>query len=195
MAIKLVLNLVGMVSLRDYERVANRENSADLHVQDIATVGRLLTAFEDEPLSEIVQRLAIRGINKLPVVSRDEPRRVVGTIRRSDIVKAYNVALARRRQDKSEPDVEKLPVQSNQQMCFMDIEITPESPAAQQTLAAVAPKLPYECVVVSVRRQGAMLVPHGNTILQPDDVLSVFVRRADEEQLRRCFSAVSPKHA
>ncbi|MCB8927954.1 MAG: chloride channel protein [Ardenticatenaceae bacterium] len=189
------LNLVGMVSLRDYERVANRENSADLHVQDIATVGRLLTAFEDEPLSEIVQRLAIRGINKLPVVSREEPRRVVGTIRRSDIVKAYNVALARRRQDKSEPDVEKLPVQSNQQMCFMDIEITPESPAAQQTLAAVAPKLPYECVVVSVRRQGAMLVPHGNTILQPDDVLSVFVRRSDEEQLRRCFSAVSPKHA
>lgn len=185
------LNLVGMVSLRDYERVANRENHEDMHVQDIATVGRLLTAFEDEPLSEIVQRLAVRGINKLPVVTRANPHRVVGAIRRSDIVKAYNVAIARRRKGEPEPDIEKLRFQSTPQMCFMDIEITPESPAAKKTLASVAPQLPYECVVVSVRRQGSLLVPHGNTVLQPNDVLSVFVRRSDEAQLRDCFLAAS----
>ena len=182
------LNLVGMVSLRDYERVANRENIADLCVHDIATVGRLLTAYEDEPLSEVVQRLAVRGINKLPVVTRAEPRRVVGAIRRGDIVKAYNVALTRRREGEPTGDIEKLPILPNQKMCFLDIAITPESPAAHKSLAALAPKLPYECVVVSVRRQGGLLVPHGDTILRPDDVLNVFVRRADEVQLRDCFS-------
>ncbi|MCA9945074.1 MAG: chloride channel protein [Anaerolineales bacterium] len=180
------LNLVGMVSLRDYERVAARENSASLHVRDIATLGRLLTAYEDEPLSEVVQRLAVRGINKLPVVSRSAPQRVVGAIRRGDIVKAYNVAMARRREN--EPDIEKLPVLPNPQMCFLDIAITPESKVANKTLAAVAPLLPYECVVVSVRRQGVLLVPHGDTVLQPDDILNVFVRRADEGQLRNCFA-------
>ena len=183
------LNLVGMVSLRDYERVANRENSAELCVRDIATVGRLLTAYEDEPLSEIVQRLAVRGINKLPVVSRSNPRRVVGAIRRSDIVKAYNVALARRRDDDPANDIEKLPVVPHPQMCFLDMVITPESPAAHKTLAALAPALPYECVVVSVRRQGVLLVPHGDTVLLPEDVLNVFVRRTDEAQLRDCFYA------
>lgn len=185
------LNLVGMVSLRDYERSANRENSAALRVRDICTVGRLLTAFEDEPLSEVVQRLAVRGINKIPVVSRAAPQRVVGTIRRSDIVKAYNVALARRRE--GEPEIEKLPALPNPQMCFLDIAITPESPAVHKTLASLAPRLPYECVVVSVRRQGALLVPHGNTVLQSGDVLNVFVRRADEMQLRNCFAEPKPE--
>ncbi|GJM41376.1 MAG: chloride channel protein [Ardenticatenaceae bacterium] len=181
------LQLVGMVSLRDYERVANRENRAELHVSDIATMGRLLTAFEDEPLSDAIQRLAIRGINKMPVVTRDAPTRVVGTIRRRDIVKAYNIALARRKD--SDSLIEKLPVQPNPQMCFLDITITVESPAVNKTLASIAPNLPYECVVVSVRREEGLLVPHGNTVLQPGDVLNVFVRRADEKQLRDCFFA------
>ncbi|MCB8977652.1 MAG: chloride channel protein [Ardenticatenaceae bacterium] len=187
------LNLVGMVSLRDYERVANQESSAALRVRDIATLGRLLTAYEDEPLSEVVQRLAVRGINKLPVVTRAEPKRVVGAIRRADIVKAYNVALARRREN--EPDVERLPTLPNPQMCFLDIAITKESRVANKTLAAIAPNLPYECVVVSVRRQGVLLVPHGDTVLRPDDVLNVFVRRADEEQLRTCFQAAKEQLA
>lgn len=187
------LNLVGMVSLRDYERVADKESSAILRVRDIATVGRLLTAYEDEPLSEVVQRLAVRGINKLPVVTRAEPKRVVGAIRRADIVKAYNVALARRREN--EPDVERLPASPNPQMCFLDIAITQESRAAHKTLAAIAPNLPYECVVVSVRRQGVLLVPHGDTVLRPDDVLNVFVRRADEAQLRTCFQAAKAQVA
>lgn len=181
------LNLVGMVSLRDYERVADRENLATMQVRDIATVGRLLTAYEDEPLSDIVQRLAVRGINKMPVVSRTAPRRVVGAIRRADIVKAYNVAVARRRED--EPDVERLPVLPSPQMCFLDIAISPESKVVHQTLASIASQLPYECIVVSVRRQGVLLVPHGDTVLQPDDILNVFVRRADEAQLRGCFEA------
>lgn len=179
------LNLVGMVSLRDYERVAARDNSADLKVRDIATLGRLLTAYEDEPLSEVVQRLAVRGINKLPVVARSSPSRVVGAIRRGDIVKAYNVAMTHRRE--GEPDIEKLPVLPNPQMCFLDVEITPESRVAHKTVASIAPQLPYECVVVSVRRQGSLLVPHGDTVLQPGDVLNVFVRRADEVQLRNCL--------
>ena len=182
------LNLVGMVSLRDYERVRNQPNNAELRVRDIATLGRLLIAYDDEPLSEIVQRLAVRGINKLPVVSRADPKRVVGAIRRGDIVKAYNVALTRRTED--EPDIEKLPVLPNPQMCFLDIEITAESRAAHKTVASIAPELPYECVVVSVRRQGVLLVPHGDTILQPGDGLNVFVRRADEVQLRNCLCGV-----
>ena len=113
---------------------------------------------------------------------------MVGAILRGDIVKAYNVALARRREVEQTSDVEKLPVLPNQTMCFLDVAITPESPAAHKSLAALASTLPYECVVVSVRRQGALLVPHGNTVLRPDDVLNVFVRRADEAQLRSCFS-------
>ena len=185
------LNLVGMVSLRDYERASNQKEISELHVRDIATMGRLLTAYEDEPLSEIVQRLAVRGINKLPVVSRAAPRRVVGAIRRADIVKAYNVAMARRQ--KEEPEVEKLPVQPHPQMAFLDVVIAPDSRAANKTLASLASMLPYECVVVSVRRQGVLLVPHGNTVLQPDDVLNVFVRRSDEAQLQNCFMAVKPQ--
>ncbi|WP_420628731.1 chloride channel protein [Candidatus Leptofilum sp.] len=182
-----VLNLMGMVSLRDYERAVNQENGIELRVRDIATMGRLLIAYDDEPLSEVVRRLAVRGINKLPVVSHANPKRVVGAIRREDIVKAYNIALARRTED--EPNIEKLAALPNSQMFFLDIEITLMSHAAHKTVAEIAPELPYECVVVSVRREEGLLVPHGNTVLQPGDVLNVFVRRADEKQLLDCFFA------
>ncbi|VAW41857.1 hypothetical protein MNBD_CHLOROFLEXI01-3257, partial [hydrothermal vent metagenome] len=182
------LNLVGMVSLRDYERAANAPNFDALRVGDIATLGRLMIAYADEPLSEVIQRLAVRGINKMPVVARNAPKRVIGVIRRRDIVKAYNIALARRKND--EPDVEKQPVSPNSQMVFLDVEIMPNSKIIHKTVAEIAPELPYECVLVSVRRQGVLLVPHGDTVILPNDMLNVFLRRTDEEQLRACLGMV-----
>lgn len=179
------LRLVGMVSIRDYDRGAQQNDSQKWLVRDIATMGRLLIAYEDEPLSDVIQRLAVRGINKMPVVTRENPHRVTGVIRRSDIVKAYNVALARR--SKNNIEVEKLPAAPGPKMKFVEIEITPDSQAANCPLVSLAPQLPYDCVVVSVRRQGHLLVPHGDTVLLPGDILTVFVRRLEENQVHQCL--------
>ncbi|HEX6383967.1 MAG TPA: chloride channel protein, partial [Anaerolineae bacterium] len=157
--------LVGMVSLRDYEGGLERPDAEQLTVQDVATLGRLLIAYEDEPLSDAIQRLAVRGVSKMPVVTRERPDKVVGVIRRSDILRAYNMALARRVEEQAEAAKVQLP--RTEKMKFVEIEVLPDSHAANQTVAALAHELPYDSVVVSIRRYNTLLIPHGDTVLQP----------------------------
>ncbi|RMG93553.1 MAG: CBS domain-containing protein [Chloroflexi bacterium] len=182
------LNLVGMVSLHDLERAAGQPDGRPLRVKDIATMGSVIKAYDDEPLSSAIQRLAIRGINKMPVVTRDEPHKVIGTIRRNDIVKAYNIALARRAQgDLDEETLRPNRLEQDEGLEFVEIEITSQSPAVNRTLASLGPELPYDCVIISVKREGHLLIPHGDTVLYPGDVVKAFVRRVDEGKLEECL--------
>ncbi len=177
--------LVGMVSLRDYDQALENGCAADCTVLDIATTGNLLVAFADEPLSNAIQRLGVRGVNKMPVVTRKEPERVIGVIRRSDIVKAYNVALTQRAQGQFDEARARLRLVDNTE--FLELEIPLTSPAVGQPLAALGQKLPQDCVVVSIRRLGSVIIPHGDTVLQEGDLVHVFLRRSDEAQLRGCL--------
>ena len=54
-------------------------------------------------------------------------------------------------------------------------------------VSILTPKLPYDCVIVSIRRHGVLLVPHGDMIIMPGDIFSFFVLSADEERLHACF--------
>ena len=174
--------LVGMVSLRDYDQALENGGGDGRTVIDIATIGNLLIAFDDEPLGNAIQRLGVRGINKMPVVTRTNPERVIGVIRRSDIVKAYNVALMRKAKGQFDEDRAKLRLVDNTE--FIEVKILAHSPAAQQTLAKLACELPHDYVVVSVRRHGSVIIPHGDTVLQAGDIVHAFLRRSDEEQFR-----------
>lgn len=180
--------LVGMVSITDYERVQESEEPAvleRLRVADIASTGQLLIAFEDEPMGDALQRLAVRQVNKLPVVSRQDPDRVVGVIRRRDIIKAYNMALARRMSHPGAPtSVRLLPADQAE---FLEVEIPEDSPAAGRSLASLGARLPHDCVIVALRRHGTLLIPHGDTTLQEGDLLTAFLRHGDESELRRCL--------
>lgn len=178
--------LAGMVSIRDYERALEQENSNQLTVLDIATTGKLLTAYEDEPLSDAIQRLGIRGVNKMPVMSRQDPDRVIGVIRHRDIVKAYNVALARRAEKQMEED--KVRLRRLGETRFVELEVAPDSGVANRTIASLADELPHDCVIVSIRRHGSnLLIPHGDTFIRPGDLVNAFVRYADESKLRALF--------
>ncbi|MCA9873147.1 MAG: CBS domain-containing protein, partial [Anaerolineales bacterium] len=179
------MRLAGMVSIRDYERMRERPAWEHLKVKDIATLRTLLVAFDDEPLSDALQRIAIRDVNKLPVVSRSNPQKVVGVIRRRDIIKAYKTSLARRADQQIEEDKTRLRRLGDVE--FMEVEIAPNCRSAHQTIARLGPSLPDGCVVVSISRQDNLLIPHGDTVLLPGDQVNIFVRRVDENKLRECL--------
>jgi CIC family chloride channel protein len=175
--------LVGMVSVTDYDRALNLDDPGSRVVKDIATLGNILTAFEDESLSDIMQRIAVRDINQLPVVSRQDSCRVIGVIRRRDIAKAYQIALTRRGRQEAKVDRQALaPVDDTD---FLELEIPADSPAANQSLATLARNLPHDSVIVCVRRADGVTIPHGDTVLRPGDLVSVFVRNSDEDELRK----------
>ena len=179
-------NLVGVVSLRDYEESLKREDVAELFVHDIATMDRILLAYEEEPLSDALERMATWDVSRMPVVASSSPRRLTGLIRRGDIIKAYKIALTR--QAEGQIDDSRLRLKRTDKMKFVEIIIHNDSQCFGRTVSDIAPTLPYDCVIVSIRRYGTLLVPHGDTKIMPGDIVSCFVRSADEERLRDCFS-------
>ncbi len=177
--------LVGMVSITDYDRALEQGTNHGQTVEEIATMGEILFAYDDEDLSSALQRLAIRDVNKMPVVSRKDPTKVIGVIRRRDIVRAYNVALARRARDQAEQD--RLSLRHIDNTEFMELRLVDQSEAIGRSLADLSSGLPDECVIVSIRRQDSVLIPHGDTILQADDLVTAFLRSTNEEQLTKCL--------
>jgi CIC family chloride channel protein len=85
--------LKGMVTLDDMESKMGKK-SHELTVADIATTS-LITAYPDESLHDVVQKLEAKEVGRIPVVDRKDPSRLVGVLRRYDILKAYLKAISK----------------------------------------------------------------------------------------------------
>lgn len=167
--------LVGVVALSDYERAAAREDFSDLTVRDIMSRS-LVVAYPDESLWDALRRLGIRDVSRLPVVSRQDPHQLLGIIRRRDIIRAYNVAVARRAE--VEQRIQELQVRPAENMEYVVEELPPHAWAVGKRVHEL--QLPNDCVLVSVRRGRQVIIPHGNTVLQPGDRITVFTSRECE---------------
>ncbi|HLP88697.1 MAG TPA: chloride channel protein [Nostocaceae cyanobacterium] len=95
--------LVGILSLEDINRTLYRwqsyPNSSD-QIQDniskqtlidICTT-EILYAWQDEPLSEALDRMALRGLHQLPVVARNNPNCILGLLEKEHIALTCNLA-------------------------------------------------------------------------------------------------------
>ena len=81
--------LYGMVTLSDVEsRITS--DTKHLTAADIATT-KLITAYPDQSLSELIDhlRMGTGEIPRIPVVSRKDSTKLVGMLRRQDIIKGY----------------------------------------------------------------------------------------------------------
>jgi len=85
--------LKGMVTLVDVESRMDSKSS-ELTAADVATTS-LIKAYPDETLRDVVQKLGAKEVGRLPVVDRKDPTRLIGVLRRYDIVKAYVKALSK----------------------------------------------------------------------------------------------------
>ncbi len=65
---------------------------------------------------------------------------------------------------------------------FVELEIPPDSPVVGRRLDEVT--LPRDCVIVAIRRGRRILIPHGDTVLEPGDRVTAFVEVEDEDALR-----------
>jgi len=182
--------LVGMVTIQDLERATARQEALTLTAGDIATRD-LVFAYPDEPLWVALKRMGTRDIGRLPVVSRENPRRLVGLIRRADIIKAYNSAIIRRMELQQRTEQLRLGKLTGTE--FLELEVGHAAPVAGKALKDVG--LPHECVVVSVRRGRRLIIPHGETVLQPGDKLTVLVAEECRQEVRSLVSAPNAKGA
>ena len=84
--------LWGCVTLSDVEE-GLKSGIPHLKVGDIATENPVI-AYPDQSVRDILLRLGTMDVGRIPVVDRDDPTRLVGVLRRHDIIKAYHKAAA-----------------------------------------------------------------------------------------------------
>jgi CBS domain-containing protein len=93
--------LAGLVTVTDIRRsifqATNQEESLALgqqNLKDVCTT-EILCAYEDEPVKAALERMAARDLPQLPVVTRAQPRQVVGIIEKEQIALACNIAVTK----------------------------------------------------------------------------------------------------
>ena len=168
--------LYGIVSLSDYRRACQGKTPLEeLTVKDIAT-SHPVVAFPDESMQVVMQRMAPRDLSRIPVVSRDDQREFLGVIRRNDIVRAYQTETARRG-----PMLSAL---SGNPPGTRSVQLTvPEStPFRDKSLREI--HFPESFLLIHIQRDGRTILPHGDTRLEPGDILTFLVREDDVEKLQ-----------
>jgi CIC family chloride channel protein len=83
--------LCGVVTLADIQAAMSRGESAQLTVDDIATKN-VIVAYPDQSVHDALAQFGGRDVGRIPVVDRNEPTKLLGVLRRHDIVRAYTKA-------------------------------------------------------------------------------------------------------
>jgi CIC family chloride channel protein len=179
--------LWGLVTVSDLERAISAGTPlSTTTVADIATRHKhLQKAYPDENIGDALNRMSRRGFGRLPVVSRGDDLHLVGMIQRRDVVEAYKLALTKR--SEIQQRTQRMQMRNIDGTEFVDLNISPASNANGKTIGELAQQLPHDCILISIRRDGQVLIPHGENKLQANDQLTAFIQSKDVEQLYACF--------
>ncbi len=175
--------LWGVVAISDVEKALSAGMDTETTVKDIGiTWPHLKVAFMDEPIGEVLTRMGTGDLGRLPVVSRQDPYELLGMIRRQDIIRAYDLALSRR--DEMQHRTNRIQqLEQSDETEFVEIFLKEGDPVVGRTLQEIAPNLPYECILISVERNGRVTIPHGDTIFQVGDHITAYTRHEDAADL------------
>jgi len=181
-------NLLGIVTIQDLE-VALSEPSLEVRkVIDIASTEEVLVAYPEESVWEALRRLSVRDVGRLPVLENRDSRRLIGLIRRNDIVRAYNLAIINRSHHQYKSEILKLGKLDD--ATFLHLVIPEDGVVVGMRVNQI--KLPEECLVVSVQRGNKQYVVHGNTVIQPGDRVTVFTKQDFSPAVSEILSEVKP---
>jgi chloride channel protein, CIC family len=175
-------DLFGIVTLQDLSRAREQGSFGKCKVRDITTQP-VVTAFPDEPMWVALKRLGTRDVGRLPVVDRQNPSRLVGLIRRSDIVRAYRVGIDRRLELQERAD--KLRLGRLTGTKFVEILVGPGSPHAGKQVREL--DLPEECLLTTARRGSKVILIHGDTRLREGDRIVALADAACAQELQWLF--------
>ncbi|MBF0280475.1 MAG: chloride channel protein [SAR324 cluster bacterium] len=165
--------LAGIVTIKDLERSLNAGLVEDRTVADIATTESLQLAYPYEPMWMALRRLGDHDIGRLPVVESPKNRKLVGLVRRIDIIRAYNKAILKKAQKQHQSELVRLDKLDGASL--VEVEISANSHVAGKRVREI--DLPSQSLIVSVRRGRKLRVVNGYTLLQAGDKVMVFCKQ------------------
>lgn len=178
--------LSGIITINDLDRAVDNGLPRRTPAREIGTLrGQLLVATPDQPVGDVLRRMGTRGLGRMPVVDKNEPDHLIGMIRRSDIIRAYDLALSRRAE--LQHRARRMQLRNLDGTEFVDVVLETGDYAVDKRLVDIAPLIPDDCILVSIRREGRVVIPHGTTVFRPGDTITAFVRRNDIGRVEACL--------
>lgn len=179
--------LFGVVTIQDLERAEAKADSTNLRVRDIATTD-LLTATPDEPIWIALRRLGTRDVGRLPVVDRFDRQRLLGAVRRYDIISAYQTAILRRVELQERSDELRLGRLTSKEI--VDVLVHPGSASVGKMVSEIC--VPDQCRLISVRRESQTELVKGDTVIRPYDRITALVDSARVGELKEVLDSAGP---
>jgi CIC family chloride channel protein len=174
-------NLCGVLTIQDVEHaLSNTKGGTDQPVLNYCTRNMEVT-YPDESLNQAIAKMSRLDIGRLPVVDRNETNHPVGWLRRSTVIRAYELARVRRAADSHVGGQIKLGAISGAEV--VEFIVRQGSEVDGKSMSEIT--WPADCLVASVRRGWNLIIPHGDTILRRGDRLAIVVEKKDEAIIRR----------
>jgi CIC family chloride channel protein len=179
--------LVGIVTVYDVERALMGEDAAGKCARDIMT-RNLITCTPDQPLRDVLHRITRQDVGQIPVVSKDDHSVLLGVLRRAEIFWAYGEVASEHRRlvertdldladDNGDPVQIDVEVRSeHEQLCFKKIRDIP---------------VPEQCLIAILRRAERAVIPRGDTVVEPGDVLVLLTVPAHEKAVEDWIAEVT----
>jgi CIC family chloride channel protein len=177
-------DFIGVLTISDIQNLDVHQNP------DLTTVGEVCTtkAFTVTPevsLDSALHVMAEQEIGRLPVVDSQNPNKLVGWLRRADLIRAYEIGLARRAALRQTAESNKLGQVSG--LHVEEIEIMPDSICEGRKMQQIP--WPTDSLVVSIRRGSRVMIPHGDNELRAGDILVIAMEGSAAVEVQRLTSS------
>ena len=170
--------LVGMVAMADLER-SIVSGGAEGTVADVMTTA-VETTFPAETLRDAFGRFSALGAYQMPVVDPEDRTRVVGALKRSEMIWAFK-ELADEHQ-RLLKRTHALPPNAGGDSVHVELDVT-----ASHTDICFHPirevRVPDQALIALLRRGERVVVPRGFTRIEPGDVLTFITTRRYRSKL------------
>jgi hypothetical protein len=172
--------LHGIVTETDLEEAIVQGRGADSAVGDIMTTS-LITCDPGESLRSAFRRFSERAVHQIPVMDDEDPDRVAGVLRRNELLWAYKELADEHQRLLDKTGDEGVP--RHDESVQMEVQVQEDHEAlCFRRIRSIA--LPRDTLIVLLRRGDRVVVPKGDTRVEPGDVLVFLTARQEEERLR-----------
>jgi chloride channel protein, CIC family len=188
-------NLSGIVTLSDlqlmyeYSLTKPDVNIARLKVGQICKLDAV-TIYSDDALWAAIKTMGTRGIGQLPVL-QSGTNKLVGMVSRDNVMNAYNMAITYKLRDQHRSERMRLNVLTGAHV--LEMRLAEGMPVIGKKIQDIS--WPKECIIAAISRKNKLIVPHGDTELRKDDMLTVLVEPEAEEELGRLFGGGKLKNS
>ena len=179
--------LVGIVTEFDVESAGVNGDLENRTVGDIMATN-LITGTPEENLRSALGKFTNQDVNQILVVDSGDEQRLLGVLRRSEILWAYN-ELAVEHGRLLAKTGEGLPTASRDSV---QVEVQVRKDHEKLTYRKIRDiEMPDQCIIAILRRGEHAVIPRGGTVIEPGDFLVFLTTRTHERRLRNWVAGLT----